>query len=109
MPGKRRPRAVRPAHLTDTHIQPECAAVDGFAQCLKHVQNLLDKPQLIVTGGDSIMDGFAADDGRTALRWELFTRVLKDNAGQRTEHTLGNHDIWGWRKSKSGTTGAERG
>jgi len=107
--GAKRARSVRLAHLTDTHIQPEHGAIDGFAQCLRHVQNLADKPQLIVTGGDLIMDGFAADDARTALQWELFTKALKDNSGLRVEHTLGNHDIWGWNKSKSSTTGQERG
>ena len=107
--GAKRSRAVRLAHLTDVHIQPERGAGDGFAQCLKHVQNLSDKPQLIVTGGDLIMDGFAADDARTALQWDLFTKVLNDNSGLRVEHTLGNHDIWGWNKSKSGSSGQERG
>lgn len=107
--GKKRSRSVRLAHLTDVHIQPELGAGAGFAQCLKHVSNLGDKPALIVTGGDLIMDSFAADEARTALQWEMFTKAIKDNTGLRVEHTLGNHDIWGWNKSKSRTSGTERG
>lgn len=105
--GKRN-RSLRIAHLTDIHIQPELAAAEGLAQCLKHVEGQADKPQLIVTGGDLIMDSFAADEARTALQWELLTKTIKDNTGLRIEQTLGNHDIWGWNKSKSKTSGTEK-
>jgi 3',5'-cyclic AMP phosphodiesterase CpdA len=100
-------RVARIAHLTDIHIQPEKGAAEGLAACLKHVQDRADKPDLIVTGGDLIMDAFGADEARTKLQWELLTRTFKDHCGLRVEHTLGNHDIWGWNKSKSKTTGDE--
>jgi 3',5'-cyclic-AMP phosphodiesterase len=108
LPAKTRKRSLRLAHLTDIHIQPERAGGEGFAQCLKHVHANADKPQLIVTGGDLIMDGFEADDARTNLQWELFTKTLKDHNSLRVEHTLGNHDIWGWHKKHSKTTGSEK-
>jgi Icc protein len=107
-PGGKRSRSLRIAHLTDIHIQPELAAAEGLAQCFKHLSAQADKAQLVVTGGDLIMDSFAADETRTALQWELLTKTIKDNTGLRVEHTLGNHDIWGWNKSKSKTTGSEK-
>jgi 3',5'-cyclic AMP phosphodiesterase CpdA len=104
---QRSQRAVRLAHLTDIHLQPERAAAEGLAQCLAHVQSLADKPDLIVTGGDLIMDGYDAEEARTKLQWELFTQTMRDHCSLRVEHTLGNHDIWGWQKERSKTSGSE--
>ena len=101
----RKTRVARLAHLTDTHIQPELGANEGVQACLKHVATA--SPDLIVTGGDLIMDGFAADFDRTKLQFDLFTKAFKDHAPCRVEHCLGNHDIWGWNKSKSKTKGNE--
>jgi 3',5'-cyclic-AMP phosphodiesterase len=44
-------RVLRIAHLTDVHVQPEKRAGEGLAACLNHVQQLPDKPDLILTGG----------------------------------------------------------
>jgi 3',5'-cyclic AMP phosphodiesterase CpdA len=107
-PGARQ-RSLRVVHMTDTHIQPEKGADRGVAQCLAHIAALSDKPDLIITGGDLIMDGFEADQARTMLQWDLFTRAFKDGTSLPVLHTLGNHDIWGWNKGKSKTTGSEKG
>lgn len=98
---------LRLAHLTDLHVQPERRAADGLAACLRHVQGLRDKPDLILTGGDLVMDSFEADYARTKLQWDLLTRVFKDECSLPVEHCLGNHDIWGWNNKKSGATGDE--
>ncbi len=102
-----RKRVLRVAHLTDLHIQPEKRAGEGVAACLGFLAKLDPRPDLILTGGDLIMDSFAADDARTRLQWELLTKTLRDHAPCPVEHTLGNHDIWGWNKSGSKTTGQE--
>lgn len=106
-PAPNRKRAIRIAHLTDIHVQPERAAGLGMETCFKHVQAHEDKPSLVLTGGDLVMDSFDQDAPRTKLQWELFTKVLKDACGLPVKHTLGNHDIWGWNKKKSKTTGDE--
>ena len=100
-------RALRVAHLTDVHIQPERGAADGFAQCLRHVQSQKDKPDLILFTGDNIMDAYRRDEARTKLQWELWQRVLKAECSIPHRALLGNHDIWGWDKAKSLTTGSE--
>lgn len=102
-----RKRVLRVAHLTDIHVQPELRAGEGMAACLRHVQQLDDKPGLIVTGGDSIMDSLEADDSRTKLQWDLWNRVLKAECSIEVRSCIGNHDVWGWAKSKSKTTGEE--
>jgi 3',5'-cyclic AMP phosphodiesterase CpdA len=95
-PSPRRRRVLRFAHLTDIHVQPERAAAEGMEACLAHVQSQKDKPQLIVTGGDLIMDAFGASKERTKTQWDIYTRVLKSNAGIPVRHTVGNHDVWAW-------------
>lgn len=102
-----RTRSLRIAHLTDVHVQPERGACDGLEQCLRHVMALDEAPSVIVTGGDMIMDGFEADRARTALQWDLWRRHFADLCALPVQHTLGNHDIWGWNKSRSGARGDE--
>lgn len=105
--AKPKGRPLRLAHLTDSHTQPERRAAEGTAACLRHVRELERPVDLVVTGGDLIMDSFEADRSRTKPQWDLYTRVLRDECAVPIEHTLGNHDIWGWHKGKSGATGSE--
>lgn len=102
-----RKRCLRVAHLTDLHVQPERRAAEGMTACLRHVEQLRDKPQLILTGGDSVFDSFAADDARTKLQWDIWQKVLKDECSIPVRSAIGNHDIWGWNKTSSKTIGDE--
>ncbi len=105
MPGRK--RVLRIGHLTDIHVQPERAAGEGMAVCLRHLQALADPPDLILTGGDSIMDSFEAGEARTRTQWQLWQKLLRDECSLPIEHCIGNHDVWGWDKAASGTTGKE--
>lgn len=98
---------VRLAHLSDTHVQPERKATEGFAACLAHVMARKQRPDLVITGGDLVMDAFEQTESRTRTQWDLFIKTLRDGCGAEIRHCLGNHDIWGWNKRKSATTGAE--
>lgn len=106
-PTPARKRSIRIAHLTDIHVQPERKADQGMIACLHHVQRLRDKPDLILTGGDSIMDSFESTDSRTKLQWDIWHRNLKDECSLPVKSAIGNHDIWGWKKSRSKATGEE--
>ncbi len=106
VPSERK-RVLRVAHLTDMHIQPELHAGDGVTACLRHVQAQQDKPDLILFGGDHVMDGFAQTRDRTQLQWDLWRKVLKAENTIPTRSCIGNHDIWGWNKKKSEATGEE--
>jgi Icc protein len=105
--GTGRRRVLRVAHLTDLHIQPERRAAEGVAACLAHVQSQADPPDMILFGGDLVMDSFEQNDARTKLQWDLFIRAVKNGCSLPVRHCIGNHDIWGWNKKKSGTTGGE--
>ncbi len=100
-------KPFRVVHMTDMHAQPEMNAPWGFGKALRHAAGLSPRADLLVTGGDLIMDSFAAREDRTRRQWEVFTSALKENWDRPVVHTLGNHDVWGWNKQASRTTGEE--
>ena len=116
-----RSRRLRIAHLTDIHLQPELQAARGLEACFAHVQARQaaanggiagaggdsGPPDLIITGGDTIMDAFEVDMARTKLQWELWRKVKADHCGIEMHSVVGNHDVWGWARAKAGTTGTE--
>lgn len=102
-----RRRALRLAHVTDIHVQPELGAGEGLAACLHHIQSQKDKPELILNGGDAVMDSLAQTQDRTKLQWKLWQDVWKKECNLPLESCIGNHDIWGWAKKESGATGNE--
>ncbi len=103
----RRNRVLRIAHLTDVHIMVGKEAPQGFAQCLRHVHSLKDRPDVIFTGGDCVIDTLAATEERARTLWGLWTTAFAENCTLPVHSVLGNHDIWGWNKTKSQTTGNE--
>ena len=96
---------IRLAHLTDIHVQPERAAEAGMVAALAHAQSW--KPDLIVTGGDSVMDVFEAKRGRADELRRIFRDTLRRECSVPVHHVTGNHDIFGWNRGKSGTSGTE--
>lgn len=95
-----RKRTLRFAHLTDMHVQPEHGAAEGLVQCLKHVQSHRDPVELIVTGGDSVMDAFNADHSRSSMLVDLWKGIFKQDCSLPAQHCLGNHDGRGWDDSE---------
>lgn len=104
-------RALRIAHLTDIHVQPELDAARGLESCFGHVQSLAERGEgradLIVTGGDTVMDCMETDLARTNLQWDLWRKSVADHCSLEVRSVLGNHDVWGWTRAKAGTTGEE--
>jgi 3',5'-cyclic-AMP phosphodiesterase len=102
-----RKRSLRLAHLTDTHITTDKNGHRGFAATLKQVHQMTDKPELILFGGDNIMDSFAQTRETTAAYWQLWRDTLAEHCTIETKSCIGNHDVWGWAKSKSHAQGDE--
>lgn len=92
--------------MSDFHVQPELGAEKGMALALQHAMK--QKPDLVLGGGDLIMDAFAQTEARTKLQWSIFTRLMKEHCKMPYKCTLGNHDVWGWSKKESQTDGSER-
>lgn len=89
-------RVLRIAHLTDIHVQPSGAAPRGMELALEAVQSLKDKPDVLVTGGDQIMDAMGADKAKTDAQWKLWQDIMKANLELDHIRVIGNHDVWGW-------------
>ncbi len=111
-PPAGRRKGFRIAHLTDIHVQPELESGTGLAKCFAHVQSAAgegDDPavDMIVTGGDTIMDCMEAGRDRAQLQWDLWRKVKADHCSLEVKSVVGNHDVWGWSKARSRTTGAE--
>jgi 3',5'-cyclic AMP phosphodiesterase CpdA len=100
-------RVLRIAHLTDIHVVPENRAEYWLTECLRQVQGMKDKPDLILNGGDCVGDSLGAEEGRVRTLWQLFRKVFQNECSLPVEHCIGNHDVWGWNREKSGTTGKE--
>lgn len=100
-------RVLRIAHLTDWHIQPELGAYEGTARALEHASRRRPRPDLILAGGDLIMDSFAQTRDRTRVQWELYRKVVRNHTDLPIEACIGNHDVWGWHRQRAGTTGSE--
>jgi len=103
-PAKKR---LRVAHFTDVHIQPELHAVEGTVKAWRHLMGQHPRPDLVLVGGDMVMDAWSADRDRTKLQWDLYHRTRKDNMDLPVHHAIGNHDIWGIDKGASHTSGQE--
>jgi 3',5'-cyclic-AMP phosphodiesterase len=105
-PSTERHRALRIAHLTDIHVQPEAGGGEGMAACLHHAQERF-RPDLILNTGDAIRDSMATPEPRVRAFWDLSQRIWKSECSVPVEHAIGNHDIWGINKKASKTTGSE--
>lgn len=102
-----RRRVVRIAHLTDMHLKEELDAEKWAAACLHHAQSLSDPPDLVINGGDVIMDSLHAEERHVRTQWEIVTRTFRNECSLPILHCLGNHDVWGWDLEKSKASPAD--
>ena len=103
------PRLARVAHITDSHTQPERQAFEGTCNMWQHIASLRDQPDLILHGGDIIFSSFEKTRERSQQQWDLYLQSMRAHNKLPVYHCLGNHDIWGWNKKESQTTGNEQG
>lgn len=88
--------SFRVVHLTDFHIQPERDAHKGVTKALAAVHKLDPRPDMILTGGDLIMDALGVPEKRARMQFDLFKQVMGDHTDLPTQYCIGNHDIFGW-------------
>ncbi len=87
-------RALRIVHLTDIHIHDKDDAPAKFARCLAAVQSLRRKPDLILDGGDTIMDALGQDKLSVEKQWQVRHSIMRLDGEIPVRHCIGNHDIW---------------
>lgn len=91
-----RKKPIRFVHMTDIHVQPGEIPEKGMAAALNHIQQMKQKPDFIINGGDAIMDALAADKQKTQTQFNLFKGILAKENSLPIYHCIGNHDVWGW-------------
>ncbi len=90
-----RKKALSIAHITDIHIKPGLKAPKRLATCFQHIQSLPGKIDLILNGGDTIMDALSRDRSTVKKQWNVWNSILQDECVLPMENCIGNHDIWG--------------
>lgn len=95
-------RLLRVAHITDIHVQPGKVSEYGMAQAMHGVNDLTDKADFIITGGDSIMDACNTSKDRVKAMWQTFHSIWKGNNSLEAFHTIGNHDVFNLSKTTAG-------
>jgi 3',5'-cyclic AMP phosphodiesterase CpdA len=94
-PRDRRPKAdFALAFLTDMHVNGEKGAPAGFAKAVRNAFDRPQPPEVVVTGGDLVMDILATGTDQADAQYALYDAPL---AGLRVpvHHAMGNHDLLG--------------
>lgn len=98
--SSRRNRVLRVAHLTDLHLQSDAPGLDqpqeGVISALRHAQSQPDRPDLILFGGDTIMDSLKTSKDEAVALWSLWQKTVAAEVRLPHYYALGNHDMWGW-------------
>ena len=102
------PRVLRIAHFCDVHLQPEKRAPEGLARALADAQERFS-PDLILNGGDQVMDVMGADRVRATELFDLWQSVMKQECSVPLVNVIGNHDVYGWNNEKSGAAPGDPG
>jgi 3',5'-cyclic AMP phosphodiesterase CpdA len=89
-------RPLRIAHLTDMHVKPEARAGEGYAMALDSLRKLDPAADILVTGGDHVMDVMQSTKQRAIVQWDLYDKVLAAGTKLPVHPVMGNHDVFGW-------------
>ena len=102
-------KSLRVAFVTDVHLDNTDQCVRGFTNCLQKVHSLSERPDLMIQGGDIIMDAMLRDEGSVNRQYAAAREILDRHCHIPVEHVIGNHDIWGWTSlSRAGITADPR-
>lgn len=86
-------RSLRVAHITDCHTQPRIKTEKALKQVFRQINNMQDKPDLILNTGDSVLDANYAAPGFLKDCWDAWNDSIQC-CGIPVYHCIGNHDIW---------------
>ncbi len=92
----RREVRLRIAHMTDVHLQPERGAGEGLLQALDHMRSQAIPPDLLLSGGDAVMNATDASPERVDVQWALWRQAMQRADFAEVFHCLGNHDVLSW-------------
>lgn len=100
-------RPLRVIHMTDHHLMDfmnERGSREGIEAAYAHAMSF--QPDYILNGGDLLTHSIQRPLEDVKKDAETILGIFP-KSGVRIINACGNHDIWGWRKSRSGATGNE--
>lgn len=99
-PSRRRKRVLRAAHLTDIHVLADAAQYqhpeENMAAAIRQAQGEADPPDLLLFGGDMVMDNLFVPKEAALAQWAVWRRIFSAEVRLPHHFAVGNHDIWGW-------------
>lgn len=87
-------RSLRIAHITDVHMLDRVNAETCFTRVMQEINNMRDKPDLIINTGDTVMDENKQLLATVETRWTVWNRIVKTVNEIEMKSALGNHDVW---------------
>jgi len=96
VPTKSKHRKLRIAHLTDIHVETSGVSQFGMTAALRTVNDLEDKPDIIINGGDAIMNDPTVVMESCSEEWKIFHSILNGENSIPVIHCIGNHDLKGF-------------
>jgi len=97
-------KSLRFAFISDIHVKPGAIPETGMAKAIRHVQDLEPKADLIINGGDCIMDGLSATKESVQKQWDLYHSIMNAENKLTVYPCIGNHDVYGWFQKTPDTT-----
>lgn len=88
-----RKKVLRIAHITDVHLPAEEKPKLAFKKVLQEINNMKDRPDLIINTGDTVMDMNGKDAETNTKLWSAWHEVNQVNK-IKMYSCLGNHDVW---------------
>ncbi|PTY04974.1 metallophosphoesterase [Opitutaceae bacterium EW11] len=100
VPSPSRKRVLRAAHFTDLHVMPDREGFQspaaGMTAALRHAQGQPDRPEILLFGGDLVMDSLKHSKEEVNAQWDVWQKVFAAEVKLPYKLCLGNHDVWGW-------------
>jgi 3',5'-cyclic AMP phosphodiesterase CpdA len=76
------------------HVDGKLGSADGFGKAVRNAFDRPQPPEVLVTGGDLVMDILETGTAEADAQYALFDAALKDLRVP-MHHTMGNHDMLG--------------
>lgn len=93
--------------LSDLHLQTHRNAEAKFSSAIDRILADTASPDLIILGGDTVMNTVTSDFERANSQWEIWDRCSERFASIPLLAAIGNQDTWGWNRKESGCRGDE--
>jgi 3',5'-cyclic AMP phosphodiesterase CpdA len=67
-----------------------------MSAAIRHAQGHADKPELLLFGGDMVMDSLKTEKAKVIAQWDTWDRIFASEVKLPYRLCIGNHDVWGW-------------